>query len=202
MARGDRTRAALVSAAQESILANGVDGVTVADVLARAGQKNGGAIHYHFGSVDGLWDAVIDAHQGELDARRMARLETEGDDLDAEGIVRIIVETMAESLGSAAGRAFLAVRAHRFDLGTNRSAPSMQRLRGQLFARLSTSGHRSGPGRSAIATTLVVRTFGDLARRESVPDDEIAETVDALVDAVTALLEVQRNSDVTKEDVS
>jgi AcrR family transcriptional regulator len=68
------TKARLLDVAEHLFLARGL-GVSVRDVTDAAGQ-NGAAIHYHFGSRDGLVGAVIARRAGDLAARRRAALDT------------------------------------------------------------------------------------------------------------------------------
>jgi AcrR family transcriptional regulator len=67
------TKAQLLDVAEQLFLAQGL-GVSVRDVTDAAGQ-NGAAIHYHFGSRDGLVGAVIARRAGDLAARRRAALD-------------------------------------------------------------------------------------------------------------------------------
>jgi len=95
---GDDTRAQLVDAATRVFADQGVYGGSLLEITRLAGQRNRGAVHYHFGSRDGILVAVLAQHVGFL-ARR------EGELLDAaralpddavepviEAIVRPIVE--------------------------------------------------------------------------------------------------------------
>src|SRR3954464_13496509 len=66
------TKAQLLDVAEQLFLRSGL-GVSVRDVTEAAGQ-NGAAIHYHFGSRDGLVGAVIARRAGALAARRRAAL--------------------------------------------------------------------------------------------------------------------------------
>lgn len=59
----------------------GVDGVTVREIAAAAGQKNHGAVSYHFGSKDALVRAIVKDGAVELDRLRNAML----DELEAGG---------------------------------------------------------------------------------------------------------------------
>jgi AcrR family transcriptional regulator len=67
------TKAQLLDVAEQLFLAEGL-GVSVRDITDAAGQ-NGAAIHYHFGSRDGLVSAVIARRAGDLAARRRAALD-------------------------------------------------------------------------------------------------------------------------------
>ncbi len=67
------TKTQLLDVAEQRFLAEGL-GVSVRDITDAAGQ-NGAAIHYHFGSRDGLIGAVIARRAGDLATRRRAALE-------------------------------------------------------------------------------------------------------------------------------
>jgi AcrR family transcriptional regulator len=67
------TKGQLLDVAEQLFLRAGL-GVSVRDITDAAGQ-NGAAIHYHFGSRDGLVGAVIARRASDLAARRRASLE-------------------------------------------------------------------------------------------------------------------------------
>lgn len=67
------TKTQLLDVAEQLFLRSGL-GVSVRDITHAAGQ-NGAAIHYHFGSRDGLVGAVIARRAGDLASRRRAALE-------------------------------------------------------------------------------------------------------------------------------
>ena len=67
------TKAQLLDVAEQLFLASGL-AVSVRDITDAAGQ-NGAAIHYHFGSRDGLVGAVIARRANDLAARRRAALQ-------------------------------------------------------------------------------------------------------------------------------
>lgn len=67
--RTHRTRASLIDAA-ERLIAEAGTGVALRDISAAAGQRNHSAAHYHFGSREGLIEAVIVARSAAVDSRR------------------------------------------------------------------------------------------------------------------------------------
>ena len=67
------TKAQLLDVAEQLFLRSGL-AVSVRDITDAAGQ-NGAAIHYHFGSRDGLVGAVIARRANDLAARRRAALQ-------------------------------------------------------------------------------------------------------------------------------
>jgi AcrR family transcriptional regulator len=106
------TRQQLIDAATRAFAEHGVHTASLVEITRRAGQRNRGAVHYHFGGRDGLLVAVLEEHAPFLARREGELLETARasapDDVAAvvEAIVRPAVE-LAET--GWRGRAFLGV---------------------------------------------------------------------------------------------
>jgi AcrR family transcriptional regulator len=106
------TRRALVDAATEVFARDGVFTASLVEVTRRAGQRNRAAVHYHFGTREGLVVAVLEQQADYLAEREGQLLEhartTPADDLGAvlEAIVRPAVE-LAET--GTAGRDYLVI---------------------------------------------------------------------------------------------
>lgn len=60
--------------AAERLMAERGQGVPLRDIAAAAGQRNNSAIQYHFGSRDGLIEAVVELRLGTLEVRRLELL--------------------------------------------------------------------------------------------------------------------------------
>lgn len=72
----------------------GVDGVTVREIAKAAGQKNHGAVGYHFGSKAELIRTLVVDGAKLIDQRRneaLDRLEQSGDPIDLIDIVRLLI---------------------------------------------------------------------------------------------------------------
>ncbi|MHB8467738.1 MAG: TetR/AcrR family transcriptional regulator [Acidimicrobiales bacterium] len=63
------TREKLLDAATRAFAEQGVFNASLIDITRQAGQRNRGALHYHFGSRDGVLTAVLDRHVGFLAKR-------------------------------------------------------------------------------------------------------------------------------------
>jgi AcrR family transcriptional regulator len=106
------TRRRLVEAATEAFAADGVFAASLVEITRRAGQRNRGAVHYHFESREGLLVAVLEQHSGFLARRErelLARARTRPDDDLAsvlEAIIRPAVE-LAET--GPSGRQYLMI---------------------------------------------------------------------------------------------
>ncbi|MEU0545733.1 TetR family transcriptional regulator [Nocardia sp. NPDC005978] len=60
--------------AAERLIAERGQSVPLRDIAAAAGQRNNSAIQYHFGSRDGLIEAVVELRMGTLEVRRLELL--------------------------------------------------------------------------------------------------------------------------------
>ena len=104
----------MVDAAEQIVAEQGMPMLTFKAVQTAAGQSNKSAAKYHFGSREGLLDAVVDARMAPVNARRHAMLQTL-EQSDGVPTIRQLVEALilplvAETLcreGSRYGR-FLA----------------------------------------------------------------------------------------------
>lgn len=67
---GDRAREALLDAAEELFVRDGIDAVSSRRIAEAAGQANHSAVAYHFGGRDELIRAVLDRHLGAIGALR------------------------------------------------------------------------------------------------------------------------------------
>ena len=97
------TRQLLIFAGEKLFAEEGIDAVSLRQVNNAAGQKNSSASHYHFGSKEGLIQAIYDFRMERVNTRRLelnAKIKADGltDDVRAlvEAIVYPIVEEMYE----------------------------------------------------------------------------------------------------------
>ena len=91
----DGTRERLKSAAMRLFSIHGIDGVSVRDIVAEAGARNGASLHYYFRTKDDLIrELVVDAARRSDRARnlRLDRLEAEDGPKSVKDILRLIVE--------------------------------------------------------------------------------------------------------------
>ncbi|MBW8825261.1 MAG: TetR/AcrR family transcriptional regulator [Acidobacteria bacterium] len=98
-ASGLATRELLVRTAERLISERGVEGVSLREVAAAAGQRNTAAVRYHFGDRDGLVGAVFAFRLPALNQRRHAMLEQlrqEGRLDDPRGVVEAYAVPLIE----------------------------------------------------------------------------------------------------------
>lgn len=107
----DATRAQLIRAGERLFAERGIHQVRLREINALAGQKNRSALHYHFGSRDGLVEAILSAHQTAMDEEVRPALDV----LVARGqpsvreVVAVWVHALSGELRERSGRDFLRI---------------------------------------------------------------------------------------------
>ena len=99
------TRARLMAAGERLIGLHGIDGISLEDIARHAGQANKYAVQYHFGSRDGLIQAILDARISAVEARRQALMATM-DPASAVSILAVFVGPLAEQVDADGDCAF------------------------------------------------------------------------------------------------
>ena len=189
------TRARLIAAAEELFAANGVEAVSLREIVRASGARNTAALQYHFGDRAGLLRAVLEKHHLDVDTRRQAMLdayEAEGVD-DPWSLSRALVQPLAAQLADPdGGCAYLQILAELMNrprpvldpAGLEDSADSMFRWR-QLAAPLISEEALRLHRRFVVLRFAVV----ELARRaDGAPHTDDRLFTSHLVDLVAALL--------------
>lgn len=171
------TRRRLVEAATEAFAEHGVFTASLVDITRRAGQRNRGAVHYHFGSRDGLIVAVVDQHAAFLARREGELLEIArsrpDDDLTSvlESVVRPTVELAETGTG---GRRYLVIigqLVEEYDRIHPEVTAALERTGGVpvyalLAARLPAYDEALLNERMALVTSFILRSVADRARAQ------------------------------------
>jgi AcrR family transcriptional regulator len=199
-----RTREKLIDEAARAFASHGVYGASLIDITRRAGQRNRGALHYHFGSRSGVLCAVLERHVDFLARREGELLEValEQPDSDVESVVEAIVRPATELAESGwRGRCFLVILAelveedpHGLDAEV---ADALTRTGGYavydlLAERMADVSVEVRAERFALATGFILRAVADRARvlgrrgRRGRPQLEHDEFVANLVAMVAA----------------
>lgn len=192
---GSETRRKLLRAAEELFALKGVDGALTRDITRLAGQSNPSAVQYHFGSRQGLLDAVMAGRQDRTEAALAPRLaelladaepgpergprpepgpdlrETSGPDLRA--LLAALVDAEATELATDGGRHCLLISAqlsHESGVRTRTPHPTLAgtgywRLIRLIEDRLDGLPEPVRLERLDLALTLIGAALGDRARQ-------------------------------------
>jgi AcrR family transcriptional regulator len=199
-----RTREKLIDEAARAFAAHGVYAASLIDITRRAGQRNRGALHYHFGSRSGVLCAVLERHVDFLARREGELLEIalERPESDVESVVEAIVRPATELAESGwRGRCFLVILAELVeedpDSLDTELADALTRTGGYavydlLAERMADVSAEVRAERFALATGFILRAVADRARvlgrrgRRGRPQLEHDEFVANLVAMVAA----------------
>lgn len=165
------TRQKLLDAALRLWAERGVDVATLAEIQAAAGQRNASALHYHFGSRDGLLAAVFERHVPGLRARRRELIDAAIESTSLRPVAEALVLPIGELIaGDWRDRAFVRLAADLLS-GTNRSeldwliGDSAVAEATQLFLDRAQLPPALGPMRVQVAGNMFIHTAADYARR-------------------------------------
>jgi AcrR family transcriptional regulator len=103
------TKARLAREAERLFATRGVYQVTVREIVNAAGQRNVSALTYHFGSREGLLEAILIQHGDPTDVARGEHLARIGRDAATRELVDALVVPYAAHLATPDGRDYLRI---------------------------------------------------------------------------------------------
>jgi len=170
------TRRKLLDAAAQAFADHGIRGASMLDITRQAGQRNRGALHYHFGSRQGVLCAVLEEHADFLASREGELLDaarqTPADEL--EPVVEAVVRPAAELARSGwRGRCFLVILAELAEEDPSTLSPEvtavLDRTGGHavyalLADRLPPLPDEVRVERLSLMTAFILRAVADRAR--------------------------------------
>jgi AcrR family transcriptional regulator len=165
------TRSRLLRAGEQRFARDGVTGARMSDVVRDAGQGNDSAVGYHFGSREGLLEAIVVKHVEAMDEQREVPPRGAG----IRSLVEAIVRPTADLLATEDGRDFLRIIEQLADWSGLESGRPAAVLEGtvigtQLRALLRRLGERIGTSlaRERVALMVTFLTGALAARARSV----------------------------------
>lgn len=95
---GQAARRQLLDTAERLFATHGLDGVSMRDIAASAGQRNNSAVRYHFGDRAGLVTAIFERRMEIVNERRrlMIAAQPGATQLTLEDAVELVVRPVAE----------------------------------------------------------------------------------------------------------
>jgi AcrR family transcriptional regulator len=195
---GQATRELLMVTAERLIAMNGVEGVTLREIQAAAGQSNSSVITYHFGSQAGLVRAVLEFRYQPINARRAELLQQARDrgvSGDPREAVQIIVRPLIESID--AGEMFVPFlarvsanpRTFTDYLPPQVADGTANVLREMVPGLMSGMPERARLGREVQLYNSVLNLLAELARgHQRISEAQLSNYVDGWVGMLTAPL--------------
>jgi TetR/AcrR family transcriptional regulator, regulator of cefoperazone and chloramphenicol sensitivity len=110
------TRERLVREAERLFARHGLYRVTVREITEAAGQRNVSALNYHFGSREGIIEAILVRHGDRIDELRGESLVEVGTDASLRKLVAALVTPYATALHTSEGRDYLRIVAQMSDV--------------------------------------------------------------------------------------
>ena len=110
--RSGGTKDQLMRAGEHLFARQGIAGTKIGEINQLADQRNPSAVHYHFGSKDGLVVAILLRHQRAVEleaARGLDELEGAGGEASVRDLVEAMVRPLAAELETPSGRDFLRI---------------------------------------------------------------------------------------------
>ena len=96
------TRVLLIETAERLFAERGVNAVSLREIGATAGQRNTGAVRYHFGTKEALVNAVFEHRMTPINEHRLAMLadlDASGRSDEARGLTEAYLLPLADMLG-------------------------------------------------------------------------------------------------------
>jgi AcrR family transcriptional regulator len=195
----------MILVAEALFAAGGINGVSMREIASKAGQGNHFAVQYHFGSREGLVEAIFDYRMEQMEPVRAAMLadaESKGRLTDARTLLDMIYLPQlelpdGEGHGSYAGflnQYLMRSRSHQFGDFGGALHPNLARIFELLRARLSYLPEDVAQRRLVTASfmflAILVRyeTFQVREPGEESFEDALHDTIEQIVGAVCAPL--------------
>jgi AcrR family transcriptional regulator len=175
-ADASKTREKLIDEAARAFAADGVFTASLIDITRRAGQRNRGALHYHFGSRAGVICAVLERHVDFLARREgeLLQLALARPDDDVRSVVEAIVRPATELAESGwRGRCFLVILTELIEEDPAGLDPDISDVLARtggyavyalLATRMADVSDEVRAERFALATGFILRAVADRAR--------------------------------------
>jgi AcrR family transcriptional regulator len=201
-----KTRMILVA---EALFAEGgINGVSMREIASKAGQGNHFAVQYHFGSREGLVEAIFDYRMEQMEpirARMLAAAEAKGRLVDARTLLDMVYLPQLElpdgeghhSYAGFLSQYLMRSRSHRFGDFGGASHPHLARIFDLLRARLSYLPEDVAQRRLVTASFMFLailaryETFETRAPGEESFEAALDDTIDQIVACVCAPLRLR-----------
>ena len=204
--RTARVREALLSAGEQLFATAGFQGTSDRQIVLRAGQRNNSAIAYHFGSREGLVEAIWYWHSAPVNLRRAEMMSQMSDPPTAYELVSAHVDPFVEEMLSYSPSFWARFNEqHLLELQEQFVGPATERLTAredgspllvlmQLFAlmrdRLTACGAEDSDLRVSLLVRLVISGLASWERSDQFGSrtDSLARRAEVIKEMGAAML--------------
>jgi len=183
-------RERLITVGKRLFAEQGLDVVSLREIVRQAGVRHATAVQYHFGDREGLIAAILDEHGSRVSTRREAmleNLEADPDSVDARSVAAALVRPLARELDDTEGRYYLRIYTQwiqRLSESSSERGSSIWHWRRLAEQFLPSGAAPLHPRYSALVFTAV-----ELARRAATSESTDNRLfVSRLIDVVSAII--------------
>jgi AcrR family transcriptional regulator len=197
MLADDNPKVALILAAEVAFARDGIDGASLREIAAKAGQRNHHAVQYHFGSREALVQAVFDYRMDQMEAARGIALEA----ARRSGTTRAIAEAiflpqieLIDEYGDNSYAAFLSAyllryQGSRFGQFGERVAPHLGEILQMLRGRMASLPEAAAQRRLVTACFMFLNILVIHTRDDNFGTESFAVAVGDTLDQIVLALE-------------
>ncbi len=191
------TRSRLIAEAERLFADQGIWRVRVQDIVTAAGQRNSSALSYHFGSRQGVLDAILRDHGEPIDRER-GEIWDDGDDDGTSALIQALILPLTARLTTASGRCYLRIVAQlsaefsRWDIDPTHVPAKLNAILRLLRDRASGTNPAQRDERVLGMIQLMTASLAERARRIDAGDllsTENHEYAANLVDMLSGVVE-------------
>ncbi|MEO8697306.1 MAG: TetR/AcrR family transcriptional regulator [Acidimicrobiales bacterium] len=190
------TRERLLDTAERFMAEQGPEGVSMREISARAGQANNNAAQYHFGSREGIIEAVLDRRMRPIDGRRAEMIAGLEPNATLTALIRAVVVPLAEAsqrhpyyIGFFA-QLYTSRRYGHLVTHERTRTSSFQDVRDLIDARVEHLSAATKSERRWLCATLIVHAIAEyVAAPGAQPYEQWSDLIDGVVDACVHVLD-------------
>jgi len=195
-----RTQAKLIAVAEGLFAERGIEGVSLSEINRAAEQGNNSALHYHFGSKDGLIAAIWEKHAERLSGPLRESLDTIPEAPSPRDVVAHMVRPLSTRLDDPeGGSAFLRIMAqahanpteHLFQSVVREAAPGWEPFRDLLRSATPSMDDDARRRRIELLSSAIFMGLSSIARREAAEPSQAehrAQYIEELISSLSGLL--------------
>ncbi|GAA3954702.1 TetR/AcrR family transcriptional regulator [Gordonia caeni] len=174
-----QTRQLLLAAAEDLFAEHGVTAVSNRQICEAAGQGNNYAVGYHFGSREGLLQALLKTHNEPIERIRQRLVDDLGYITQLRDWLRCLVQPQLEYIGTATRRTHFAALCTQLAVDPANTAllyqeasrsPSLLRILDGLYQALPPLPQEAITVRNLMTQNILISTFADFERSRNEAD--------------------------------